>query len=314
MNKDGAEIDSNWIVSHRPARNKIDPLRPYHWMVEKERNAIGEIQETGIIFIANRECSFKCLMCDLWKNTTTDSVPAGAIPEQIRWALEQMPEIKQVKLYNSGSFFDERAIPVEDHGKIASLVSGFDTVIVEAHPKLIDRRCLEFNDMLNADLEVAIGLETVHPEVLQRLNKKMDVSDFVKAVKFLKRHHIRSRAFILLRPPFMTESEGVTWAKRSIDLAFDAGVECCTVIPVRPGNGAMDLLMKQGNFEKPSIDSLEEVLTYGINLNAGRVFADTWDLSQFSTCSHCLESRVNRLEQMNFGQQILSMTSCNYCG
>ena len=49
----------------------------------------------------------------------------------------------------------------------------------------------------------------------------------------------------------MSEEEGVHWAKRSLDLAFEAGVDCCTIIPVRPGNGAMDLLMKNGKFEKP---------------------------------------------------------------
>ena len=63
---------------------------------------------------------------------------------------------------------------------------------------------------------------------------------------FLTETDILSRAFILLKPPFMSEQEGIYWAERSIDFAFEAGVECCTVIPVRPGNGAMEKLMDQG--------------------------------------------------------------------
>ncbi len=303
-------LNSNWIVSNRPERNKIDPYRPYAWLVEKERAASGEMKDTGIVFLSNKECSFRCLMCDLWKNTIEDSVAIGAVPEQIKWALEKMPDVKQIKLYNSGSFFDEKAIPVQDHAAIASLVSGFDTVVVEAHPKLINSSCLNFNDMLDAELEVAIGLETVHPDILRKLNKQMTVDDFVKAVKFLDQHQIKTRAFILLRPPFMSEEEGVYWAKKSLDLAFEVGVDCCTLIPVRPGNGAMDVLMKQGDFEKPSLNSLEEVLDYGISLSAGRVFADTWDLELFSNCPKCFHQRLNRLVNINHSQSLISRVTC----
>ena len=71
-------------------------------------------------------------------------------PHQIEWALNQMPEARHLKLYNSGSFFDERAIPSEDYERIASLVSHFETVIVESHPRLINEKCLHFRDMLKA--------------------------------------------------------------------------------------------------------------------------------------------------------------------
>ena len=310
-NKKERLLNSNWIVSNRPDRNKIDLFKPYDWLVEKERSASGEIVDTGIIFLSNKECSFRCLMCDLWKNTTTESVPAGAIPGQIRWALEKMPEAKEIKLYNSGSFFDKKAIPAEDYGEIASLVSHFETVVVESHPNLIDQRCIEFRDLLKTRLEVAIGLETVHTEVLRKLNKQMTVDDFVSSVKYLDQHQIKTRAFILLRPPFMNEEEGIYWAKKSLDLAFDAGVDCCTIIPVRPGNGAMDILIKQGDFEKPSLDSLEEVLDYGISLGAGRVFADAWDLGQFSSCPKCFIQRYNRLVSINHSQTLITQVDCS---
>ena len=259
-----AIINNKWIVSNRGKRNAVDSKRPYGWLVEKERAFSGEIENTAIIFLTNHECSFRCLMCDLWKNTTEKPVAVGDIPDQIEWALAQMPEAKHLKLYNSGSFFDERAIPEEDYKRIASLVKNFETVIVESHPRLINEKCLRFRDMLKPELEVAIGLETVHPEVLVKLNKQMTLDDFSNSVSYLIKNRIRSRAFILLRPPFLSESEGVIWAKRSIDFAFEVGVECCAVIPVRPGNGAMDMLMKKGDFRLPDIHSLEKGLEYGI--------------------------------------------------
>ncbi|MGB5436254.1 MAG: hypothetical protein WBM98_10225 [Maribacter sp.] len=311
MSRGSVTISNNKrIVSERGDKNKVDQNRPYAWLVEKERSLSGIIDDTAIIFLTNKECPFKCLMCDLWKNTTDQSVPIGAIPGQIAWALAQMPPAKHIKLYNSGSFFDEKAIPVADYKAIALLLENFETVIVESHPKFITEKCLRFRDMLKPELHVAIGLETANPDVLEKLNKQMTTGDFCESVGFLSQNDIKSRAFILLRPPFLSEDEGIYWAKKSIDFAFECGVECCTVIPVRGGNGAMELLHEAGQFEAPKIQSLETVLEYGIKLGSGRVFADIWDLSIFSNCNLCLEERIKRLDQMNLTQAIGEGIAC----
>ena len=42
---------------------------------------------------------------------------------------------------------------------------------------------------------VALGLETVHPQVLPALNKQMTLDDFAQAVDYLLRHDIAVRAF-----------------------------------------------------------------------------------------------------------------------
>ncbi len=309
-NNHKVSINKKWIISNRGKKNLVDPQKPYAWLVEKERTISGKIEDTASIFLTNSECPFYCLMCDLWKNTTDKPVPVGAIPNQIEWALKQLPEAKHLKLYNSGNFFDKRAIPEEDYDRIASLVSSFDTVIVESHPKLINEKCLRFRDQIKPELQVAIGLETVHPEILPKLNKQMTLEDFKKSVSFLTKNGISSRAFILLRPPFLSESEGIYWAKKSIDFAFSVGIECCAVIPVRAGNGALDLLMEKGDFSMPEIQSLETVLEYGIKLNAGRVFADVWDLGIFSNCKKCIDQRTSRLTTMNLKQKITDKVMC----
>ena len=244
-------LDDKWIRSQRSKKNEIDPYRPYAFNIEKERTAAGTIEDIATIFLTNKECPFTCLMCDLWKNTTYKKVPSGAIPEQIEWALSQLPVTRHIKLYNSGNFFDSQAIPIEDYKNIASLLQGFDTVIVESHPKLINEKVVQFGDMLGTELQVAIGLETVHPAVLSKLNKRMELVDFSMSVEFLNKNDIKSRAFILLRPPFLTENEGIEWARKSIDFAFECGVECCVIIPTRSGNGALDTLQKEGYFSQP---------------------------------------------------------------
>jgi radical SAM enzyme (TIGR01210 family) len=303
-------ITDHWIISTRGDKNIVDPRKPYAWLVEKECTPAGKIEDTAIIFLTNHECTFHCLMCDLWKNTINITTPVGAIPDQIEWALERMHNVKHLKLYNSGSFFDSQAIPEADYPRIVSLLSHFETVIVESHPKFIGDRCLRFRDLLKPDLHVALGLETVNPDLLLRLNKKMSLQDFARSVSFLNSNGILARAFILLRPPFLSEEEGIHWAEKSLDFAYRVGVECCTIIPVREGNGAMDHLLKLGHFSRPDIRSLESVLEYGIVLNSGRVFADLWDLNLFSSCSKCFERRKNRMNEMNLYQRIIDPVNC----
>jgi radical SAM enzyme (TIGR01210 family) len=164
--------------------------------------------------------------------------------------------------------------------------------------------------MIKSDLQIAIGLETVNPEILRKLNKRMTLEDFAASVSFLMDHEIFTRAFILLRPPFLSESDGVFWAERSLDFAFNAGVECCVIIPVRVGNGAMDQLLEKGIFKPPDIRSLEKVMEYGIEQQAGRVFADVWDLKLFSKCDKCLADRIKRLTEMNLGQSYIHQIKC----
>jgi radical SAM enzyme (TIGR01210 family) len=277
----------------------------------KERTSSGNIEDTAIIFLTNKECLFHCLMCDLWKNTTDEPVPAGAIPQQIRQVIQKIPGVKHIKLYNSGSFFDEKAIPKNDYKEIARLLDPFETVIVESHPGFVNNSSLAFRDLLRGKLEIALGLEIVQTDVLRKLNKKLTLEQFVKTVDFLSVNEIPTRAFILLKPPFLNEQEGIYWAKSSIDFAFQSGVECCTVIPVRGGNGAMESLQEAGLFEPPNIESLESVLTYGISLKKGRVFADTWDLALFSSCDSCLEQRIIRLTDMNLKQEVLPEVNCS---
>ena len=304
-------IDDKWIRSLRGKKNYTDPDLPYAWSVEPERNMVGKVESTATVFLTNRECPFACLMCDLWKNTTDISIPAEQIVNQISGVMNHIDQARHLKLYNSGNFFDTKAIPENAYIPIAGLVKRFTTLIVESHPKLINDKSIKFKDLLEPELQVAIGLETSNPMVLSRLNKQMTLLDFHQATQFLSSHRIPVRAFILLRPPFLEEKEAVKWAKRSIDFAFDSGVECCVIIPTRGGNGALEILHEQGYFEQPEIESLEEVLEYGVGLKAGRVFADLWDIENFSHCNECLDARKKRIHEINLSQVISERIVCN---
>jgi hypothetical protein len=253
-------------------------------------------------------------MCDLWQNTTDEAVPIGAIPEQIRAALAQLPAARQVKLYNSGSFFDGQAIPREDWPAIAELVKDFERVIVESHPALVSESVAEFRRMIGGDLEVAMGLETAHPDILEKLNKRMTLGMFEGAAEDLREMNVDVRTFVLVKPPFMTNAEAARWGKKSIDFAIGCGAGVISVIPTRVGNGALEELGRQGLFAKPGLEMLEDIVDYGVGLGRARVFADLWDLRRFSKCPKCFEARSERLNRMNCDQVVLERVSCEPCG
>jgi radical SAM enzyme (TIGR01210 family) len=234
---------------------------------------------------------------------------------QIDYALERLPAARQVKLYNSGSFFDEGAIPREDYLGIAQRISDFDRTIVECHPSLVGTSCVEFRDLAGNKLEVAMGLETAHPLVLERLNKRMTLDQFSAAAEFLRDHEIDLRVFILVQPPFMRVEESLEWAQRSLDFAFDCGATAATLIPTRAGNGAMEALAERGEFVSPALATVEAAANYGIGLQRGRVFVDLWDMrSRPGACPTCIDARVLRLDRMNLSQQMLPSVECSRCG
>ena len=315
---DSPSARDRWIIEHRPARTPVNPSQPHAFVIEQERSASGELVPIATVFLTNRECPWRCLMCDLWKQTLTESVPPGAIPNQIDYALSQLGTTagvpRQIKLYNSGSFFDPRAIPPEDYPAIAERVGTFERVIVECHPALVNERILKFRDRLGTQLEIAMGLETVHPEILPRLNKRMTTEQFAQASRFLRDHEIALRVFVLVKPPFLEESEACRWAGRSVDFAFDCGATVVSLIPTRLGNGALEALLASNEFSPPRLETFEAAVDYGIGLGRGRVFGDLWDLQLFSTCQACLPERRERLVRMNHQQVVEQRVFCPRCG
>jgi len=305
-------IPDHEIVAARGARSPLDPAKPYAYFVERECARTGAVEDVAAVFLTNRECPFRCVFCDLWQKTLPSRVADGLVAGQVEWALANLPETPHVKLYNAGSFFDAEAIPSVDLPRIAELLAGKRSVIVECHPRFVDDRCIAFAKALApVQLEVAIGLETVDPEVLPRIKPSMSLGDFERSVRLLADNGIGLRAFILLGPPGHVGSERVEWAKRSIDYAFSLGVECCVVIPVRSGNGIVDAFEQQGLYSKTNLAELQSVLDYGIRAGCGRVFADLWDVEEFAGCSRCGAARIAALEQSNYTQRPSARIDCS---
>jgi radical SAM enzyme (TIGR01210 family) len=277
-----------FILDLRDPRPHHDPWRYQDLAVEDEPTERGDVARVGTVFLTGRECPWRCAMCDLWRYTTHEDTPAGAIPAQIEAALrvwrERGEAISRLKLYNASNFFDPRAVPESDYAAIGTAVAGLDQLIVESHPSLIGGRVDRFRAALAGPrLEVAMGLETAHPAALDALNKRMTTNDFARAAGELRRRDISLRIFVLIGPPFVPADEQDTWLLKSVAFAEECGASVISLIPARSGNGAMEALTAQGLFREPSLDdikrSYEAVRSRTTNdARAPRIFLDPWAL------------------------------------
>jgi archaeosine synthase beta-subunit len=321
-----AAARDRFVLARRGPRTPRDPWHAHGVIVEDERAADGHPMSIATLLLTGRECPWRCTMCDLWRDTIETDTPRGAIPAQIAAALTAVraggTPVAGIKLYNSGSFFDPRAVPESDYGDIVSALTGLSHVIVESHPALVGARLDRWLAALARQsggrvpqLEVAMGLETAHPESLDRLNKRFTLVNFADAARTLADREVALRVFLLISPPFVPTAEQDDWLLRSVDAAFACGATVVSLVPTRSGNGALDDLAESGWFRPPDLDDIERSFATALTHanGRGRVFVDVWDLERFAPCAHCVAARRDRLVAMNLAQRVLPPIACHAC-
>jgi len=326
--------DDHRVRGLRPPKPAIDPWQPLDVLEEPERwpGGIGDevkIAPTLAVFLAGAECPFTCVFCDLWRFTLNRPTPPGALPAQVRRAVDgwyrpdrPLDPRARIKLYNASNFFDRRAVPPEDLPELARLVEPFPHVTVENHPRLTDRRCRDFQCSLTGRLEVALGLESVHPRALPRLHKRIKVEDFDRAAERLLSWDIDLRTFALVGTPYVPWEEGLEWTVATVEHALARGARRVALNPVRGGdgelgNGELERLAAVGDFTPPRLADLEDALDACLALPAAReavVVADLWDAERFARCPACAPARLARLQRINLSGVPEPRVPCLDCG
>jgi radical SAM enzyme (TIGR01210 family) len=303
------------IRSLRSPKIQVDPYRPHGYAIEEERRPDGKVERALTIFLAGAECPFTCSFCDLWRWTIDGPTPPGALTTQVRAVLESLggPPPDRLKLYNASNFFDQRAVPPSDLASIAELSAGFTGVTVESHANTIGSKALEFARQIPGRLEVAVGLETIHPVAAEQLNKRLDLDRFNSAARFLSENGIDLRVFVLLGAPHIPVEESVEWTVRSARYVADRGASVVSIIPVRGGNGEMERLATIGQFTPPTLTQFEESIDGCLDINDCVVTADLWDAGQLPGCAQCKPQRIERLRQVNITGRRQREVACTIC-
>ena len=304
------------IRSLRPAKLLFDPYSAHGAIVETERRPDGRIERALAVFLAGAECPFTCSFCDLWRWTVDGPTQPGALTKQLKAVLDslqgQAPD--RLKLYNASNFFDSRAVPAEDVPEIARMSASFSAVTVESHANTIGPRTIAFARQIPGKLEVAVGLETIHPVAAAQLNKRLDLACFDRAAAYLTDNGIDLRVFVLLGAPYVDARESVAWTLRTVEYAVERGASIVSIIPVRGGNGELERLEAQGHFTPPTLSQLEDALDGCLQLKSAVVTADVWDAERLSACEHCTPKRIERLKFENLTGDWQPRVDCTECG
>jgi len=297
----------------------VDPWKAHGTVLEEERGPNGAVERVGTVFLAGAECPFTCSFCDLWRWTLEGPTPPGALTIQLGRALEGLrggaggPLPERLKLYNASNFFDRRAVPAEDVPRIAELAQPFRAVTVESHASMVGPEAVEFAALISGTLEVAIGLETIHPGAMSHLNKRLDLARFDRAAAFLTEHHIDLRVFVLLGAPYVPAAESLEWTVRTVEYAASRGARRVAVIPVRGGNGELERLQGLDAFAPPTLAQLERALDHCVPIRTAAVTVDLWDVARLPSCNACRSARIARLARMDVTGRTELPITCTAC-
>lgn len=311
-----ASAEDRRIRSLRPPRRQVDPWIAHGSILEHERSPSGALERSLTVFLAGAECPFTCSFCDLWRWTVDGPTPPGALPAQLArvlLALER-PVPDRLKLYNASNFFDRRAVPAVDVPALAQLAHPFAAVTVESHASTIGPLTLEFARLIPGRLEVAVGLETIHPVAARHLNKRLGPAQFDRAADFLAAHGIDLRVFVLVGAPYVEPEASVEWTVRTAGYAARRGATRIALIPVRGGNGEMERLAALGRFVPPGLSQLEAALDRCLGLAPVLVAADLWDIDRLPACAECRPQRIERLRRLNLTGGPEAPVVCRACG
>lgn len=329
---------AKFLRSLRGAKQHLASDRSQGYNIELEPDGTGNLVSCATIFLTGSECRFTCSMCDLWQYTLDTETSPRSLPMQLERSLQEIAseqqDVRCVKLYNASNFFDVMNIPESDLASLATLVRSFERVVVENHPLLFRKASIldavkSFASQLDGALEIAMGLESVHPEAMQLLNKQMTLDDFQSAAKCLRELGISSRAFVLLQPPGDSPDESVEWSVRACEFAWDCGVRHCSIIPTRVASGWLTQIQALNQWQPPTAQQLEQSLKLALRRlhgdtprtgtphssiqnvswdskakDRGRIVtADLWDWGRLNGCCElCRDARRHRMEAMNAQQ------------
>lgn len=158
--------------------------------------------------ITTKGCAWrKCTMCSYWLESR--DLSEERLKEQVDELFAKV-DTKLLKIFTSGSFFDDNEVPGYLRRYIVekALERGVEKIIVESRPEFVSEEKLK--DFDGIELEVGIGLETVNDFVRENcINKGFTFSDFMSAVEKIKAFGFRVKCYLLLKPPFLSEREAI---------------------------------------------------------------------------------------------------------
>ncbi len=232
-----------------------------------EEETLGSKPVDALVgILATRGCSHDregggCSMCGYAADTPSVTPKEEELLAQVEHVASRREDARWVKLYTSGSMLDTDEVPPSVLEAILDTFGDADMLTVESRAEHVTLdRVQALGD--TSRREVAIGLESACDPVLAgSVNKGMAFEDFQRAAGMVRDAGAQLRAYVLLKPPFLTEREAVEDAVETALAAAEAGATTVSLNPVSIHGGTLvDHLHHRGEYEPPWLWSVAEVI------------------------------------------------------
>jgi hypothetical protein len=250
-----------------PREGSLD--EPTKVWTEQERFRDGVV-DALVVILKTRGCTWAlqggCTFCGYVNDSMVRKVTGEHMLEQMKRALaSQYKAQRVVKIYTSGSFLDDTEVPREAQPSLLSLLpESVEKVTIEAQSHHATREKLAaLRGALRpqVELEVAFGLESAHEPVLAySVNKDDRFADFVAACEAARALGVRTKSYIMVKPPFLTEREALD---DCVATALKAAPHC-DLLSLNPCNvqsrTIVEKLWRRGQYRSPWLWTVAEAL------------------------------------------------------
>ena len=255
-----------------------DPHEPTRVWIDEDNTPDGVYQSLTII-LNTGGCRWAraggCTMCGyVAESVEGGSVSHDALMDQIDVCLDhEGSEADEpsglIKIYTSGSFLDEREVPAETRQAIAETFADRERIVVESLPDFVEQGKIEDFTEQGLTTDIAVGLETGTDRVRRDcVNKYFEFEDFISASEEANAADAGIKAYLLMKPPFLSESEAIEDMIRSVEKC----AEYAHTVSMNPCNvqryTMVDELHFRGGYRPPWLWSVAHVLEETADVDA----------------------------------------------
>jgi len=214
----------------------------------------------GCVWWWKSGCTFCGYFNDVRDDVTADDLFAQW--DEAKRRLDDFEGCSMVKVYTSGTFFEDRENPPEWQEAILRETHerGLDLVI-EAQAQMCTPEKIAWVAERHPGCTVAIGLEAYDDAVLRfHVNKGFSTKQWHRSIDMLRENGLRVKTYLLFKPPFMSEGDALQhtskWISQVAPLSDDVSVNPMNI----QKRTIVERLFRNREYRPPWLWSLVEML------------------------------------------------------
>ena len=249
-------------------RESWDASRPVTVYKTPENLPDGTPCTAATVILRSKGCAWwwksGCTFCGYF-NDVRDDVSADDMFSQWDYAKKktnQFEGCQMVKVYTSGTFFEDRENPPEWQEVVLKETAEMGLhLVVEAQAQMCTPEKIEWVAARHPGCTVAIGLEAYDDSVLRfHVNKGFTTKQWHRAVEMLRENDLRVKTYLLFKPPFMSEGDALrhttSWL---IDVAKYSDEVSVNPMNIQK-NTIVDRIFRNKEYRTPWLWSLVEMI------------------------------------------------------